>query len=406
MPKVGMRMVKSAIAVFLCFMLYLVRGEQGIPFYSAIAAILCMQPEITDSKLKGKSRIISTIIGGIIGMFMLYFFQNYISKQQEFLRFTIISIMIIPLLYIPVALHQPASSYLSCVVFLSITVSHIGDESPFIFGLNRILDTVIGILISILVNSFHLPHKKHTEILIETPLELLLEKNGKLNTYTRVHLNQCLMNGMQLLLTSSKTPNELLSSLSGIHGNILTLLMDGILYFDYDKKECCAMQTIGSDVWTKVYDDLYKENYVPFVYEVRDGLLYVHYNHFQNEQMKQVYLSTHKKEGISYVYHIHRLDKAINNEIVSIACYLTKKEVERIHKILSKFQKEITWVQYPLDENMILLRIYSSQLANENVVLDLCRKRHLSNYYRLSNTKKTSKETVLEIKKVFYNGKS
>ena len=95
MPKVGMRMVKSAIAVFLCFVVFIIRGNNGIPFYSAIAAVLCMQPEVSDSMSKGKSRIISTLIGGCLGMVMLYFFQTYFTYQQDFLRYTIYPIMII-----------------------------------------------------------------------------------------------------------------------------------------------------------------------------------------------------------------------------------------------------------------------------------------------------------------------
>ena len=45
MPKIGMRIIKSAVAVFICFLIYLIRGE-GLPFYSTIAAIMCMQPGI------------------------------------------------------------------------------------------------------------------------------------------------------------------------------------------------------------------------------------------------------------------------------------------------------------------------------------------------------------------------
>ena len=42
-PRVGMRMIKTAVAVFLCFAIDAFRGG-GIPFYSAIAAVLCLQP--------------------------------------------------------------------------------------------------------------------------------------------------------------------------------------------------------------------------------------------------------------------------------------------------------------------------------------------------------------------------
>ena len=43
-PRVGMRMVKTALAVAICFFLYVLRGEEGVPIFSTIAAIICMQP--------------------------------------------------------------------------------------------------------------------------------------------------------------------------------------------------------------------------------------------------------------------------------------------------------------------------------------------------------------------------
>ena len=45
MPKIGLRMIKTSIAVFLCFLIYVLRNEQGIVFYSCIAAVLCVQQD-------------------------------------------------------------------------------------------------------------------------------------------------------------------------------------------------------------------------------------------------------------------------------------------------------------------------------------------------------------------------
>lgn len=41
-----------------------------------------------------------------------------------------------------------------CVVFLCITVTHGNDESPLSFGIARILDTTIGIMIALIINQF------------------------------------------------------------------------------------------------------------------------------------------------------------------------------------------------------------------------------------------------------------
>lgn len=50
--------------------------------------------------------------------------------------------------------------YFSCVVFLSIVVIHIGDANPCLFVFNRVMDTMIGIIVGMLVNSVRLPRRK------------------------------------------------------------------------------------------------------------------------------------------------------------------------------------------------------------------------------------------------------
>ena len=40
LPRVGMRMIKTAMAVCICFMIYFLRGEEGVPVFSTIAAII------------------------------------------------------------------------------------------------------------------------------------------------------------------------------------------------------------------------------------------------------------------------------------------------------------------------------------------------------------------------------
>ena len=42
LPGIGLRIVKSAASVGLCFFIYVLRGFSGIPFYSAIACLQCI----------------------------------------------------------------------------------------------------------------------------------------------------------------------------------------------------------------------------------------------------------------------------------------------------------------------------------------------------------------------------
>ena len=76
-------MVKTAVAVFLCFAIDAFRGG-GIPFYSAIAAVLCLQPSWQSSTQKARERTVATFLGGLAGMLVLaaVYFCYAIGKLQ------------------------------------------------------------------------------------------------------------------------------------------------------------------------------------------------------------------------------------------------------------------------------------------------------------------------------------
>ena len=74
LPKIGMRIVKSALAVFVCLLIDRLRG--GMPFYAAIAAILCMQPDVANSLKTAANRVIGTLVGGLAGRRLGELFQQ------------------------------------------------------------------------------------------------------------------------------------------------------------------------------------------------------------------------------------------------------------------------------------------------------------------------------------------
>ncbi|MFA0815180.1 MAG: aromatic acid exporter family protein [Anaerofustis sp.] len=150
LPKVGMRIIKTVIAVYLCCVIDILRAQQ--PFYSMIAAILCMQPDRETSLKTGLNRTVGTLIGGVYGIIPLLL-DNWLHLQNApYLYYLILSLFLIPLIYTAVMVKKSTAAYITCVVFLSITVSHITDVNPYLFAANRMLDTLIGIGVSLLVN--------------------------------------------------------------------------------------------------------------------------------------------------------------------------------------------------------------------------------------------------------------
>lgn len=153
--KIGGRTGKTILAVFLCFLVDSIR-KSGVPFYAAIAAILCIQRNSKDSIRVAVNREMATVIGGIWGMLILLIERNIYFIPNELLRYLFLSCMLIPIINFSVLIKQEKGTFLMCVVFLCITVTHGSDENPFTFGLNRIVDTTIGIIVALFVNRFQM----------------------------------------------------------------------------------------------------------------------------------------------------------------------------------------------------------------------------------------------------------
>ena len=71
LPPIGMRIIKSAIAVALCYVIQLFRGDSGIVFYSQLSALWCMQSYISTTRKNAIQRTIGTILGALLGLIVL-----------------------------------------------------------------------------------------------------------------------------------------------------------------------------------------------------------------------------------------------------------------------------------------------------------------------------------------------
>lgn len=151
MPMPGMRIIKTSIATFLCFVIDYLRGVNE-PIYAVISAIICMQKDLDNSWTVSKNRIMGTFIGGIFGVITLLIINNVALLQPAFIRFFAISFMIIPLLYVIILMEKQAAASVTCVVYTSIVIFHVGSDQVLYYATGRMLDTIVGIVVSLVVN--------------------------------------------------------------------------------------------------------------------------------------------------------------------------------------------------------------------------------------------------------------
>ena len=95
----------------------------------------------------GKERMIGTLIGGVYGFISIIFIKYINIEIYGHIYYLVLSLILIPIIYTNVALKVKDSTYISCVVFLSITIAHGADLVPMYFAINRVVDTLIGVIV-------------------------------------------------------------------------------------------------------------------------------------------------------------------------------------------------------------------------------------------------------------------
>ena len=189
----GVVIIKAAVSVFICCLIYLFFNiGTGAPFYSAIAAVICVQPEIRSTFRIGLNRTVGTLIGGFTGMGVLFLIRGISLESRPVWANLLISACIIPLMYLaeivkkkpgfplasasdskhPLAIapfkffiefmRKNALTNITCIAFLSVTITHGNDVSISGFAINRMIDTLIGVFVSFFINI--IPLKPHDSL--------------------------------------------------------------------------------------------------------------------------------------------------------------------------------------------------------------------------------------------------
>ena len=156
--KLGMRAVKTSIAVFLCLLIGYIFKRDSM-FYAAIAAVICMQPTYDKSKHVGIHRFIGTLIGGTVGFFSLQL-VHFVNKEADWLFVIVNSVAILLIVYLCNVFNVKEATTIACIVLLNL-ITHFDRDNhdAFNYVFLRTLDTSIGIILAVIINRINIPKK-------------------------------------------------------------------------------------------------------------------------------------------------------------------------------------------------------------------------------------------------------
>lgn len=379
-PKIGLRIIKSAVAVFLCYLFNYFRGENGIVFYSQLSVLWCIQSYISTTKKNAWQRIEGTFIGAGFGLLVLILFMLIRNAGWQpgdlflyLIKGLITSIVIIFVLYATVILNKKNASYFSCVVFLSIVVIHGGDNNPFIFTLNRVIDTIVGIIIGVTVNLFHLPRKQHKEILFISGLDdTLLDSSYHLNDYCKVELNRMIEDGLNFTLSTMRPPASIIEPMADIKLKLPVIAMNGGVLYDTQQKRYLEKIEIDKTEAIKIAKLLDENNILYFANVVVDDTLLIYYNRrtgFDFDDVQTKFVDDLRKSP--YRNYINRPlpveENAVYfmlfypaNRIEKINYFLQQQQVDKTFKVLTYPSKDFPGYSY--------IKIFNKYASKENMI--------------------------------------
>ena len=151
---IGMRVIKTAVAVMVCLIIALLTGSRNSIPITAVSALVTLQATQGETIRTAVFRVLGTIIGGVLGI-LAVIIGLFIPYYIEGLFVVIIPLMLLVDLYLCNVLKMQDSCTISCVVTIIVAARVTTDASineAFIFTLLRLRDTLIGVGLATVIN--------------------------------------------------------------------------------------------------------------------------------------------------------------------------------------------------------------------------------------------------------------
>lgn len=153
---IGLRTVKTGTAVMLALLLDSMRPS-AMPIFAAIGAIVVMSRTLSDAITAASTQLAGITCGAIAGCLFSLLFPN-----NHYIAIGLGLILLIPICH---PLRIGFAVPLTCIVFVSVCLYDPATGSPIAYGINRFLDTSIGLSTGFVINAVLKPYNNYPLIL-------------------------------------------------------------------------------------------------------------------------------------------------------------------------------------------------------------------------------------------------
>ena len=428
--KVGLRTIKTAISSLICLGLYLLIrliptlgtiSRDGItmelngvliantlynPFFAAIATAYSVAPDKKRSISQAKTRCVASLIGGFVGILLLLI-VTFIARETLHLNggewtwpnlfdetnttidfivpYILVAIFSIVVVRVGILVKQPNAIFVAILTFLSITVNPttkivrtygellFGTDyaGTFIFGLNRILSTIIGVLIALGVNLYSIPYKnKNKNLLFCMGIEGILQnETDTIKGFMNYQLNHMAHIGANCTLFTTRTPTTFMHLLNDVEIRHPIICSSGAALYDAKKLKYLYKEEIPLEVEKKLDEYLKNMNVTPFKNYIVDDVLYIYVKNIDNTG-ERLYYESKKNAPYCTVSTSHEPEQDVLYYLLVERIDIANKIVEEITN--GELKDDVIVQVYDYFDNSIIvpelkyIKLYSKKVLELN----------------------------------------
>ncbi len=265
-PRLGKRIIKTAVAVYICLVINYLRGfgAETMSTDAAITALICMQNTVDATKQNAFFRLMGTLVGAVWGLVFMLLLYSFHSSHHILLSYVLISLGVMIVIYTTVLIKKPESSSLAAIVFICMLIPFSIVDSPAMYAIKRFDGVLIGTLVSFLVNQFRLPMKQDIKSVFFVKIrDLGQDSYSRLSPSVIYQLQSLFSRGAKVCLISDHAPAYVAMQLSSINPTVPQIVMDGAAIYSSADDRYLWKQTIpdGNDKLVRQYLDSEGLNY-------------------------------------------------------------------------------------------------------------------------------------------------
>ena len=431
----GLRNIKTAIAVLICLVIYLVlililkafnvvsniggnsldgwagairiATECYTPFFACIATAYSMSTDRGKSVEQARLRIVASLIGGLFGVLVVWLYTcisnnswsfQFISATGnptggftkddftgEYIASFIIPIILTGLSTIAViwlcnVFNQKGASF-AAVLTLTAVMTSLGTNA-IIYGFNRIFSTIVGVLVALLVNLFHLPHKtKNRDLLFCVGIEgVVSNDSNELPGFPSYKLNSLNYRGANCTIFTTRIPTTFMGMLNNVKISHPVVCMSGAALYDTKTKRYIDSETIPTQISNELVKFFESLNITPFKNIIEDDVLHIYCENVDN--IGEVLYYEGKKNGPYCVTSISKTP--IDKEILYYLLVISEKDVRIVSDYINNNFNDSLYIQiYDFFDNsenskgFKYLKIYNKEILKLRVLHDYANKNNL-----------------------------